>query len=104
MIDQRDFREDKIKHLHGGSDTPSIVTQISTGRKCVRKLIGEKLKDDALNDFYKNIQMLATFQFPSIVPFIGYFINNNNFGYILTEKMEYGSLDMFIKQNSIKKI
>lgn len=73
----------------------SFKIQQSTGRKCVVKRTSDCLSNSYVEkSFNKEISLLVS-QHQAIVPFIGFYVKNN-YGHIVLEEMENGSLDSLL--------
>lgn len=109
IVDVSDFEKDpkrKTANKEGGCGVvtfwiykPKDKNNKWYNTKCAKKSI-KKLGGDTKTRFDREISILATYQHPAIVPFIGYYITPKNAGFIYLQAMEYGSLrDVIVKNN-----
>lgn len=102
IVDPSDFEADperKEKNRDGSCGVIHFCIQKNTNRKCVKKQTQQKLTVTIVRKhFDREVKILAKYNHPAIVPFIGYY--EKKFGYIYLELMENGSLERVIEENN----
>ncbi|KAK8839146.1 hypothetical protein M9Y10_027938 [Tritrichomonas musculus] len=98
IVDSKDFKRNNNKpKIQTGFNTISFVTQKSTGRKCALYKTNEPLSNsDSKRSYDRARSILATVDHRAIVPFVGFY-ELNNFGNIITEEIEKGSLQSLLE-------
>lgn len=103
-IDPNQFTQnDKRKVIKGGCGICIFVTKTGTTEEyvCKRTIRKLKIEDGKKNlDFIlfdQEVDVLAQYHHPAIVPFIGYAIDQKHYGNIFLKFIENGSLDTYIK-------
>lgn len=89
--DSKDFQKEKnVKPRMGGSGIIFFGLLKTNNQKCVCKRTKNELKGKYQQQFYREIEALAKFQNPAIVPFLGF--SESKHGFIYLKRMEKGSL------------